>query len=615
MRKRSEKAPRGPNLDHAMAAYAILLFLSLAANIETYLNINDEVTYMLMADTISKGRLDIWNGADEMDSDELVFHATFKQGGRTYGVPSPMYQLLALPFYLALGVRGLILMNTFSFAGTTLVVYHMSKSLFESGRLAALTAVFYSIISYSMKYSLDLWPHMISVFLVSLSAWLILRCRPWVAGLAMGFAVSIRYSNILLLGVLGAYALARSGRVKTVRFLLGSLPPAAATLLMLRSIHGTFSKTGYNPGQSIIEYLSADVKPYLLILAAASLISFAFARRMRGLRAGAIAGLSCLLMLSILFTFEDPGFTDKAISSLRILCSEVVDMQSHPDTRVPHRKKSLLQASPILALALLAPPILRKRVGLSGVFLLYAPFSSLALFYSSYPLKHGGSVMFMRYFLEAVPFLAIASAYALSSMARFGSVETTASKTGLAVIVFTMLGPLQGLSADFAGFFLRFVPLTLAASLIVSGAAAHHGRRCRRLFHAALILTVAYSISSNVVDTTVTKKSKAFVGETLEDLDVLEEGSTVFVGEDTGFIAVGQLKKDRGIRLVQASIDGFNDSQRTMEHYVSSGVPVNVVEVLFINNTEYRRFIESNLSMYSHSQSEGEYLRVYHVSK
>jgi hypothetical protein len=595
-------------------AYVLLLLAGLSYNIRPGIAITDEVGYVLMVDSISHGTFRIWNGLGEYDSEELVIHPLVRHDGGLYGMPAQLYSVLALPFYLAFNVWGLVFVNTLCYVGTVLLVYLISKSLFADNGFSFFAAVVYTLPTYSMRYSLEVWPHMMSVFLVAAAFYITVRGEYlFLAGLVAGLSVGVRYPNMLLVGVLALYALARNGRRGFFALCAGALLPGLVIMLINNTLYGSVVRTGYhlNVGsERLMPSSDPGDSPYLFMVFMAFGLPYVLAHIFGGGGRALSIGLCVALFASAALFAVDASFPDKMWSSTRVVYAQLFDIQMLHRGEDDLRKMSLFQASPILSLSLLAPLLLRGRIGGRETALLFAPALVLLLLASSFHRYHGAAIFFTRYLIESMPFLAIAAAYTVKKLLKRGGLDSTISKVGLFVVIFMSLKYLRLASHSMSSVYLPTLPFLLTATLLSTGFICYLRGRLVKVVSLAIVLSLAYGVSVSLFDCILTKTMREGNIEIVGELDYVIDDSVLFLGDNLDVIDVGLLKVQRRVRIVDTSVDNQTDAGGILSFYNNRGIPAYIYDA---NETGYREFIESSLALYDHNVVEGEYGRVYVV--
>ncbi len=564
---------RNRRWDVFMALYLLALFSTLAYKTNAGLSVNDEIAYLLMVDRTSKGGFTIWNGLNETYSDELVLHGTVRQDSSLYGVPPPLYPILVQPAYSLAGLAGLILVNTLSYVAVVALVYLTADYVAGDKGFASFAAIVYSLTVYSIKYAVELWPHMLSVFMCASAFYLTLRGRSPAAGLLAGLAVGVRYTNGALAAALLIYIIYRFGLKDAAYFALGFGAPVAAILYINNSIFGTVYSTGYSVSAGLDGF--SQVLIYPVVFAAAGVSAYVLSDRF-GRSSAVKAAASAVLLTALLSYVMDPGFAGEVWRSLQIAYAHLVDMQAHPSGSVQLDKKSILQASPVLALCLLAPALMRNRAGRLNTLLLASPLLCLTAVYSSFSVMHGGRVSFTRYLLEAMPFLGILAAYSLWHIWRSGEknyvmlVQVLPFSYAFLILAMLRQPGVEG-AASFA---VRYAPITLAALLLTTAIIRLKTGELQHVFLFIAVACLTYGATANALDLMKTSSSREINRDFVVELNFIPDDSAVVIGDDIQVVDVGVLKIDRRVRIVDASRDNFKDTPKLLEFYREMNIPV-----------------------------------------
>jgi len=596
----------GRHWDWLATAYAIGILVIMAYNIRPYTYINDEVTYTLMVDSLTHGTFKIENGLDEFNSKELILPSTARYGRNLYSIYPPVYSILMQPFYIPLKVWGLIAANTLSAAAVLILVYLTTDTLFRDKRFAFYTMVFYSLFTYSIKYSIEIWPHMLSLALVLGSYYLALRGRWFYAcGLLAGLSVGVRYANILLAGVLLLYILSLYGWKKAIAFITGMSPTITALILLNYSFSGNLLKTGYNNDSESIRF-QIDLIPYLFVSSLVAFTVYAVARRAHRKLALPAVALALALLLTTAYAL-DPQFLKKTTDSIRIVYAEVYDIQSHPLGDVTPIKKSLLQASPILVLSIFAGARMRGRIRDGNILLLAAPAVTLTLFYSCFYNVHGGQTPFMRYLLESVPYLAIMSAYTIKEWKCIKFDKNDLLTFGFMTILFISLSMASNIDRSLITAYDRNLPHLLTITLLAAGLLR---TKAGPVIVSTLVLAaMAFGLSVNINDSVYTKVSRESNTLMVNELENIRNDSVLVIADNIDYITAGLIKVNKDVRIVDASADNASDAPAIIKYYYNRGTPV---YILYSNKTdEYPMFINSISKAYDNTVIDGRYTKIY----
>ncbi|MFV2041071.1 MAG: hypothetical protein ACC644_03670, partial [Candidatus Hydrothermarchaeales archaeon] len=157
----------------------------------------DEESYTYLTRSIAlEGRLDFKSDYPLTGSDLHRAHFSVVSGGRIYSVFPPGYPLLAAPFYRVFGIKGMQLANIFFTALLTVVFYHFTKHFYPEtqGFSWALLPI---AATQLLNYSVSQWSHITAALLILLGFHMLFKGRPTLAGLAIGLAITTRYTAVV----------------------------------------------------------------------------------------------------------------------------------------------------------------------------------------------------------------------------------------------------------------------------------------------------------------------------------------------------------------------------------------------------------------------------------
>lgn len=383
---------------------AILGFVLILTSIRGTFTI-DESNYLVTVTGLRSGSLFV-PGTEGLSPSKELFYFDPEPFGRhadrtpVYSVAPPLYSLCALPFSY-LGWRGLVLLNTLSYLLIAVVVFVFVRRHAGDRRTPWIAAALTLFGGYSIEYAQGLWPHMFSAFLVVSAVYFL--SRVWegggprlavLGGLLIGAATGIREQNIILLACLGATLLIYSNRrlASLIWFGLGSAVPLAA----IATFH--FLRQGiWHPFPKAI----------------------AFSERLTHVSAGGASNSHLQMLLGRIFDSSyTPPVTDsvqsilyrKELASGAVLIDGVV-------------KKALIQSSPWIAAAFVILVLIwiqRNSTqgsvsrSLRALSMVAFPFLVFMTFISGN--RTDGIAYNQRYFLEIIPLMAVALAFALDGV-------------------------------------------------------------------------------------------------------------------------------------------------------------------------------------------------------
>ncbi len=457
----------------------------------------DEGTYHLMAEAMSHGGFTIDNGYEAFPSDELAIYVpghtvhVRPHDGHLVAQYPYLSSVLALPFYLLLGFRGLLLLNGLAFVATLLTTWALGRDLLGDRVAAGLGAAIFALGTFAWSYSLAAWPHMLHTALALLAFTLAVRALrrdgrqaqllALAAGLVLGLDLGVRYDGLFVLGAIGLLQLfARPARLRQGALTLLGLSPGLALLAATNHAKfGSWAPLSYgNPSEpSILGRFGPLVMLGLLLLGARLLLRPGLAdslrRRWPTLALGLGIGLAALLALP--FTRAPLWKLGYGVATLSI---DLRLLDPHGllegfNTRGPTGgiffmgglKKALLQSCPWLPLVLLpALGWLRQRPGSSSFPVLITLPALLVVAYS-YKSWHGGMCLNQRYLLPALPLLSLLAAQGLRTLPRAQGRWRWAVGLAAALPILLFLPTLGGLDPAGEEQLILVLPLGLAASL------------------------------------------------------------------------------------------------------------------------------------------------------
>jgi hypothetical protein len=538
-RRLSARRP-GPSPEVAVVAALLLVGVLVTVTVVPSIFTLDEFNYLTTVLALRAGGVHLPGTAGLTPSLEL-FAFDPAPTGRVPAVPvasvaPPLYAFLALPVSY-LGWRGLVLLNTVSFLVTGFLVFRLARRA-ASPRSAALALVAFLFGGFCLEYAQGAWPQMLAVALCTgafaAATWEGSGRRavlvPALGGVLAGLAVGVRYQNLVFAGAVGLVAWsARRDRVRAAgAYVAGLAVPLAVASLVNHARLGSFNPVSKGPG-------------YLQV----------------GVGGGATGG---------------GGWAEP----IRVTLAKVVDYSLHPPTSgwAPDAttgaylafgavKKALLQSSPWFAAALLAmalawrAPLRRAEEPRARVLrALSVPVAAvLALFAQQGYLRTDGLGFNQRYLLELLPLGAAALAIGLDGAGL------SARPLGVGAVVGAVVGALALASpVPLRHTLLLRAPLLLAAGALL-GAVLLRRRAALPVGGALVGASIAWAAVVHVGDDLAASRAlRSFNQERLDDVDALvPEGAAVFaVAHWKDPYAL--LALDRGVLVVDPSLDGGKDS-------------------------------------------------------
>jgi 4-amino-4-deoxy-L-arabinose transferase-like glycosyltransferase len=410
----------------AIFGMTILFYAFLAA--PAALKMIDEVSYYAAAWSLSeRGTLIVENGWDRFDSRALRLQWLIPgPNGLTPQYP-PGAAILGAPLLSLWGIRGLIVLNAAAAAATLLVIRAIALRAFGREDVA-LTAILLTVLaSFWVEYAFGIWPHSLSILFVLLAFWAGLvgleqeRAVPaagWAAaaGLAVGAGMMIRADSILVLPTLVGAAVLIAPR--PIVALIGGVAGLAPFLLASGWINafkfGDWFPLTYGTDSGGVSF-SGHMPAIALVAIALSALGLL---RLSGWRPQRSTTLLLFGIVTIAIALV-PTLRDIAMAYGRGLWGLVVDAKILPGPNLTEKdglvyfwnlpKKALGQSMPwigcLVGLALLPMGPRERRMArlLAAAILIW----TLPFIMRSW---YGGYGSNMRYFLPALPLLAILGA-------------------------------------------------------------------------------------------------------------------------------------------------------------------------------------------------------------
>ncbi|MEO1028307.1 MAG: hypothetical protein AAFX02_04545 [Pseudomonadota bacterium] len=456
----------------------------------------DEATYAEMARAMAEqGALSISPSDRVAEAPTLLRTFTHNVTGEAMPQYPSGYAVIAAPFYAAMGLRGLILLNAISFLAATYLTWRIGRHLYQTPEVALYGTLIFAGGSFASNYAVGIWPHMLTLALVlagieRLAAAPHLRERSqWLAyagaGLALGAAVNLRVDVIL--AMLGALIWIRlfsepGKRHLAIIFIVGLLPGLLIAASLNQAKFEIFSPLAYGPPDANevsdrywLQYLIVGVTLPLLLL-------LDFSRSWTGYVTGALRrrrvlmGVTGAALLAILII---PPLR-KLAWNIYVLTADVqrIDVAKFYSGMFRNdagfisfrgeEKTALLQSLPFLGL-LIVPifAFLRKRDA-SAHALSFGMIAGPVLFYALTQ-WHGGFSFNMRYFLPALPFISLLTGYAIQHLLVHERLDANRLRQTILISIIAVfaLGTLASQTGGLMrGIYVYYLPMLIAAALL-----------------------------------------------------------------------------------------------------------------------------------------------------
>ncbi|HUP48273.1 MAG TPA: glycosyltransferase family 39 protein [Thermoanaerobaculia bacterium] len=550
-------------------------------------------------------RFEIWNGYEEYPSPELIAGSLRASQGRLVAIPPEGFAGLALPFYLALGYRGLFVVNELALLGIVALTWDLGRRLM-GGRVGFVAVAILLGATFVWDYAHAAWPHATAGLVVLAAFWATWRALDtpssvrWslAAGLISGLGLGIRLDTLFAWpGLLLPHLFLRPPQWRNAAgFLAGAVPGLA--LLTWINLVKFGDPTPFTYGGAGTSG-TAGLRPYLPITAVGVVVLFLCwvltRRRVLEALAGrpwraigiaasvAIAVLALTVARELLLRLGGGVFqlvVDLRPRDLSLAEPALSRTEGGALVYVGAVKKSLLQSMPYLPIVSL--PLLTALRGSrrrAMVMLLAIPVS-FVLAYSWFA-WHGGLSLNLRYFVPVLPFIALLGAIAWEQLSARGTKTGRAALIGgvAAAALFLVLVPAITGPPAAQEHALLDVPLIIAVSLVVCGAAALLGRRtgaAHVLLDTVTSLTAAGLTWASLVtffnDVPRARELRA------ANLDVAQwvapyvpPDSLLFAHYPDPFFALKEIDR---LRLAIPTRDDFATFRPLLEHHLGAGRPV-----------------------------------------
>ena len=398
--------------------------------------------YIDMARAMAQeGALHIATNGGVEGAPPLTKYLTDPIGGLVYPQYPSGYAILAAPFYLIFGVHGLILINALSTVLCIWLTHQITKRLYTD-KVGLITAIIFAAATFISNYAFSVWPHMLAL---AISLWAtyctvlgtLTRHRNretfymLFAGLLIGAAINIRVDTILLFPILFIWLrlfAAPKNRLTALLLTVGMAPGLSLATYLNYLKFGVVAPLSYGPspaGDTDGRYIPLMIGGGGLMLALWVFNAPALAKavlnqwNMRGAMLASVVGFLLVLLIA-------GDFLLKIVTGAYVL---LINLQAHDayyQAGVEHNqygellfwgypKKALVQSLPFLPLLLLPIFSFIKGVNVRETSLCLLAIAAPITFYAMNQ-WHGGGSYNMRYFIPALPFIAILTAISLQTL-------------------------------------------------------------------------------------------------------------------------------------------------------------------------------------------------------
>jgi len=184
--------------------------------------------------------------------DDMAWNVVRPQGQVALGARGEWYPkhpillpIAALPFYAALGDKGLLAFNVVQVALLDVLVFFLARRLTPDA-VALAVAVWFAFGSFLRPVAYNFSPDVFSSLLVVSGYLALVGRRLGVAGPFFGLAVAAKWTNLVFLPIAGIYAIATAGVRPSIRFALSAAPVLVALALLDFHMFGSPFVTPYD---------------------------------------------------------------------------------------------------------------------------------------------------------------------------------------------------------------------------------------------------------------------------------------------------------------------------------------------------------------------------------
>lgn len=595
-------------------ALSLLLVLAVCeiAAVFTYVTpgyfLKDEATYHLMVKSIvERGSLFIWNDYASSHSPELVPMQTTAVGDHLSAQYPPFFPLLAAAPYVALGLRGLFLVNALAFVASAALTYLTARRALASEAAALASAILFAGATHTGEYALAAWPHGVSLAFC-LGAFVatgvaldrvdassaVGRSGFWpmvLAGALAGIAVGVRLDSTFFVGALAVpLVVAPRPRIRELSGLGLGLAPSLLTLsLTNRHRFGTLSPLSYGP--KLATNHDAGVHSHLtfaLLFGASVFLLWIWTRpspsprRRRALVTVAVAlgvALAAGRALGHLGCHASLAMTGLAldIRAFPVEPSPATDVGWAAIGLHEVPKKALLQSSPFFVAAAFALVAAARPSRVDGKVLLL--FLVPAVYLGAYGVNpwHGGGGTNLRYLVPATPFLCIASIQGVRVLLAHGGARVSAVDVGFGLACGALLfgAGRRVLGAEEPGLMTVMhldVPLLLAAGIALTYLVAWRFPQMSWLAVVALATGVGWAAGNTyALDLPLSTNHRRQNTRAAQATAKLLSDDALVISDTHNTAIEGLHLFRRGLVIARGGVDGFATSRALALRHLGLG--------------------------------------------
>lgn len=381
------------------------------------------------------------NGGVE-GSPPLTKFLTIAIEGEVYPQYPSGYAYFAAPFYKLFGIRGLMLMNVLGLAASLWLTFAIARRLYDD-HVARWATLLFALSTFAPTYAFGIWPHHLSLTFCLAAIYLALVGSDaggsrqafgfyLLTGMSVGIGVNIRVDLILTAVVLFFWMRLFANpndRLGPLALFIGLAPGLLFASWLNWQKFGAFTPLSYGPSDGN-DSLERYIPLILAIIATVAIlwslnvqkqITITFARQRKYWIFGALICSVAALTITPL-----GEFIWKVCTGIYVLVFNLQAHDAYHQTGVERNeyghllfwgypKKALIQSIPWAPLIILPVYHFFHGKHVNAVSLCLLAIAATVTFYALSQ-WHGGGSYNMRYFLSALPFIAILSAWSLREL-------------------------------------------------------------------------------------------------------------------------------------------------------------------------------------------------------
>ena len=563
------------------------------------------------------GALHIGENGGVPGAPPLTKHLTVAHDGMVYPQYPSGYALLAAPFYKILDVRGLMLMNALGFAASICLTFAIARRLFDA-QIAKWAAVIFAIATFAPAYAFSIWPHLASLALTlgavycaaaardaktANACFLFLGCAGLLIGAGINIRIDIAVTALVIFFWLRLFARPHD-RLGPVALLLGLTPGLLLSAWLNDLKFGAFTPFSYGPADG-----NASVGRYAPVIALTfaatagawlfnlhSLANWAWKQNRRG-----IILIAFLFLAALLAIVPVRDLLWRVITGAYVLVFNLQAHDAYYQAGVERNefghllfwgypKKALIQSLPWAPLIILPVFFFFRGKHVRAVSLCSLAIAAPIAFYALNQ-WHGGGSYSMRYFMPALPFIAILSAWGLRSLTTKAGPNRQAVLMALvaAGVLYLGLQEIGQLSDRFLTPAALYPQWLIAAAVFTAACftlTRPFGEQPRVIASGIALFALAYGVVINLYEEAGLERTRAEQFALAEDASApIGQGALVVTATPLSFIPAER----RGAHVMAAQEKTVAETAQAVRAFADAG------RCVYIHNSYARDMIAAGL--------------------